>query len=102
MTIPRYRQWCQTTHRHEMLADPQGDWLRLADVMAWAEQGRAELAATQDANLHQAATIARLDEALGLLQRDYDRMLAAYDTALATLAHWQAHGVLHEDTSPVD
>ena len=88
MALPRYRQWCQTTHRHEMLADPQGSWVLYTDVMAvWA--------ATQDANLQQAATIVRLEDELHHLQRNYGR-------ALEQLAHWQAHGVLHEDTSPVD
>ena len=43
MILTRYRQWCQTTHRHEMLADPLGSWVLYSDVMAgWAATGPSE------------------------------------------------------------
>src|SRR3990167_4103267 len=112
-TLPRYRQWCQTTHRHEMLADPQGDWLRLADVMAWEEQAEA---AAQAHRANQDAKIARLQASTNIMIRDWcevERQLdqagfhefdeggepvgvfAQVEALLTKLAWWQAHGVLY-------
>lgn len=39
--VVRYKQWCAFTHRHEMMEDPEGQWVLYYVMQAQIERLRA-------------------------------------------------------------